>query len=101
MFKSSIVAAVLLLATCGPSKLAYGQVKSALTDAGLSDETAGCMASRMTDKLSLKQLIKLKKLKGANRSLSDFVEGVRKVGDAEALQVTVSSAALCASGLAG
>lgn len=99
MFKSISVAAVLLLATCGPSKLAYGQVKSALTDAGLSDETAGCMATRMTDKLTLKQLIKLKKLSGANRSLSDFVEGVRKVGDAEALQVTVSSAALCASGL--
>lgn len=100
MFKSSIFAAVLMLATCGPGKLAYSQVKSALTDAGLSDQTAGCMASRMTDKLSLKQLIKLKKLKGANRSLTDFVDGVRQVGDAEALQVTVSSAALCASGLA-
>lgn len=96
-----IAASVLLLATCGPSKLAYGQVKGALTDAGLSDETASCMASRMTDKLSLKQLIKLKKLKGANRSLSQFVEAVRKVGDAEALEVTASSAALCSMGLAG
>ncbi|MEQ1498360.1 MAG: hypothetical protein ABL914_06840 [Novosphingobium sp.] len=100
MFKLASCA-VLLLATCGPSKLAYGQVKGALTDAGLSDQTAGCMATRMTDKLSLKQLIKLKKLKGANRSLPEFVEAVGKEGDAEALQVTVSSAALCASGLAG
>lgn len=97
----AIVLSVALLATCGPSKLAYGQVKGALVDAGLSEETSGCMATRMTDKLSLKQLIKLRKLKGANRSLSEFVEAVRKVGDAEALQVTASSAALCASGLAG
>ena len=90
-----------LLAACAPSKLAYGQVKSALSDAGLSDKTASCMATRMTDKLSLKQLIKLKKLKGANRSLGEFVDAVRQVGDAEALQVTVSSAALCSTGLAG
>lgn len=96
-----IAAAVVLLSTCGPSKLAYGQVKEALTEAGLSDKTASCMAERMTDKLSLKQLIKLKKLKGANRSLSEFVEAVRKVGDAEALQVTATSAALCSTGLAG
>jgi hypothetical protein len=89
------------LAACAPSKLAFGQVKSALTEAGLSDSTATCMAGRMTDKLSLGQLVKLKKLKGANRSLGEFVDAVRKVGDLEALQVTVSSAALCSTGLAG
>ena len=100
MFKL-VAVATLLLAACAPSKLAYGQVKSALSDAGLSDQTASCMATRMTDKLSLKQLVKLKKLKGANRSLSEFVDAVRKVGDAEALQVTVSSAALCSTGMAG
>ena len=100
MFKL-VAVATLLLAACAPSKLAYGQVKSALSDAGLSDQTASCMATRMTDKLSLKQLVKLKKLKGANRSLGEFVDAVRKVGDAEALQVTVSSAALCSTGLAG
>ena len=100
MFKS-VSCIVLLLAACAPSKLAYGQVKSALTDAGLSDKTASCMAIRMTDKLSLKQLVKLKQLKGANRSLGEFVDAVRKVGDAEALQVTASSAALCSTGLAG
>lgn len=100
MFKS-VGIAVLLLAACAPSKLAYGQVKSALSDAGLSDKTASCMATRMTDKLSLKQLVKLKRLKGANRSLGEFVDAVRKVGDAEALQVTTSSAALCSTGLAG
>ena len=87
------------IAACAPSKLAYGQVKSAMIDAGLSEPTAACMATRMTDKLSLFQLNKLKKLRGSNRSLSDFVGAVRRVDDPEAVQVTVSSAALCATGL--
>jgi hypothetical protein len=60
----------------------------------------GCMATRMTDRLSLMQLNKLRKLKGEKRSLGDYVDAVRKVGDAEALSVTASSAALCATGLA-
>ena len=89
-----------ILAACAPSKLAYGQVKSAMIEAGLSAPTAACMATRMTDKLSLLQLNKLKKLRGSNRSLSDFVSAVRRVDDPAAVQVTVSSAALCATGLA-
>ena len=89
-----------ILTACTPSKLAYGQVKSAMIEAGLSEPTAACMANRMTDKLSLFQLNKLKKLRGSNRSLGDFVSAVRRVDDPEAVQVTVSSAALCATGLA-
>jgi len=91
------VLAVLSLAACSPSKLAYGQVKSAMVDAGLSEPNAACMAERMTDRLSLGQLKKLQKLKGDKRSLSDYVAAVRRVGDAEALSVTASSSALCAS----
>ena len=91
---------LMAIAACTPSKLAYGQVKSAMIEAGLSEPTAACMANRMTDKLSLFQLNKLKKLRGSNRSLSDFVSAVRRVDDPAAVQVTVSSAALCASGLA-
>ncbi|HEX4847835.1 MAG TPA: hypothetical protein VFV30_06800 [Novosphingobium sp.] len=89
------------LAACAPSKLAYGQVKSAMLEAGLSEPNAACMAERMTDRLSLGQLNKLKQLRGEKRSLTDYVNAVRRVGDAEALSVTASSAALCASGLAG
>lgn len=88
-------------AACSPSKIAYGSVKSAMIDAGLSESNAACMATRMTDRLSLVQLNKLRKLKGEKRSLGDYVDAVRKVGDAEALSVTASSAALCATGLAG
>lgn len=95
------VGMIVALAACAPSKLAYVSVKSAMVEAGLSEPNAACMATRMTDRLSLVQLNKLKKLKGEKRSLGDYVDAVRKVGDAEALSVTASSAALCATGLAG
>ena len=91
---------ILTLAACYPSKLAYGQVKSAMIDAGLSERNSACMASRLTDRLSLLQLNKLRQLKGQKRTLFDYVAAVRKVGDAEAIEVTASSAVLCASGLA-
>ncbi len=94
-----IVLAALVSGSC-VSKLAYGQVKSAMVEAGLSEGNAACMASRMTDRLSIGQLQKLKALKGQKRSLWDYVAAVRRVGDTEAIEVTASSAALCASGLA-
>lgn len=98
--KYACLLTLLALAACSPSKLAYGQVKSAMIDAGLSEPNAACMATRMTDRLSLGQLQKLKQLKGEKRSLTDYVAAVRRVGDSEALSVTASSAALCASGIA-
>lgn len=95
-----LLCAVVALGACTPSKLAYGQVKSALIDAGLSEPNSACMAERMTDRLSIGQLQKLKQLKGANRSIPEFVLAVRRVNDAQALEVTTSSAALCVTGLA-
>ena len=93
-------ALILMLAACAPSKLAYGQVKSAMIDAGLSEPNAACMATRMTDRLSLGQLQKLKELRGVKNSVWEYVRAVSRVGDAQALQVTASSAALCATGMA-
>ena len=90
---------VIAVAACSPSKLAYGQVKSAMIDAGLSERNSACMAERLTDRLSIGQLQKLRQLKGAKRSLGDYVDAVRRVGDTEALAVTASSAALCGTGL--
>jgi hypothetical protein len=95
-----LVAAVLSLTACAPSRLAYGKVKSALVDAGLSEANSACMAERMTDKLTLRQLMKLRALQGKKRTLTDYVAAVRRVGDAEVISVTASSAALCATGLA-
>ncbi len=95
-----LVVAALLAATGCVQKIAESRVRSALLDAGLSERNAECMAGRMVDRLSIAQLRKLESLSGEKRSLTDYVVAVRRVGDAEALAVTASSAALCASGLA-
>ena len=97
---AAVLAITLALAACGPSKLAYGKVRSALVDAGLSDSNASCMATRMTDRLSIGQLKRLQALQGPKRGLVDYVATVKRLGDAELLGVTTSAAALCASGLA-
>jgi len=95
-----ILAAVLAISACAPAKLAERRVKSALIDAGLSDANASCMAERMTDRLSIGQLRRLEALQGPKRGLADYVATVRRIGDAELLGVTSSSAALCAMGFA-
>jgi hypothetical protein len=100
MKRICLLVATLALSACAPSRLAYGEVKSALVGAGLSEANSACMANRMTDKLSLRQLMKLRGLQGRKRSLADYVAAVRKVGDAEVLAVTTTSAALCSTGLA-
>ena len=94
-----LCALVALTATGCVSKLAYGRVKTALSDAGLSDANAACMADRMTDKLTILQLRKLQALQGEKRSLADYVTAVRRVGDPEVLAVTATSAAVCATGI--
>ena len=71
-----------------------------MIEAGLSERNSACMATRMTDRLSLLQLNKLRKLKGEKRTLLGYAAAVRQVGDAEAIEVTASSAALCATGFA-
>ena len=97
--------AALLLTGC-VSVIAESRVESALLKAGLSERNAACMAERMVDRLTIAQLRKLEKLRGKNgepmkpRTLRQFVERVRAVGDSEVLAVTASSAALCATGLA-
>ncbi|QZH75096.1 MAG: hypothetical protein JY451_00165 [Erythrobacter sp.] len=98
-----LLGAALALASC--ATIAESRVKSALVDAGLGDENATCMADRMVDRLTIAQLRKLEELRTPSHSareasLQDYLERVRRVGDAEVIAVTTSSAALCASGLA-
>lgn len=95
-----LASCMILAAGCTPAKLAEGRVRSALMDAGLSQPNAACMAERMTDRLSLGQLRKLQALQAPKRSISDYVYTVRKVGDRQLIEVTVSSALLCATGFA-
>ena len=94
----------LVLAGCA-QQIAEERVRSALTDAGLADRTASCMAGRMVDRLTIAQLRRLEELKRPSESrreasLPDYLDRVRRVGDAEVIAVTASSAALCELGLA-
>jgi hypothetical protein len=92
---------VILLAASGcAEKIAEHRVRSALVRAGLSEGNADCMAQRMVDRLTIKQLRKLEALQGDKRSVADYVIAVRRVGDPEVIGVTASSAALCATGFA-
>jgi hypothetical protein len=99
MRRTLLCAALLFTASGCVSKLAYGRVKRALVESGLSESNASCMANRMTNTLSILQLRKLKALRGEKRSLSEYVAAVRKVNDAEVLAVSATSAAACTTGI--
>lgn len=97
-----LVFAAFLLPSC--ATLAQGRVENALLGAGLNPRIAACMASRMVDRLSIAQLRQLEELRrpsasAREESVADYLDRVRRVGDAEVLSVTASSAALCATGL--
>lgn len=101
-----IVAACAALALSGcVQTIAENRVESALLRAGLDQRTSSCMAERMVDRLTIGQLRKLEGLKARKgepvrpTTLKGYVDRVRRVGDAEVLAVTSSSAALCAVGL--
>lgn len=101
----ALCGAVLSLAGC-VQQIAESRVRTALVDAGLGDKNADCMATRMVDRLTIAQLRKLEGMKAKpgerekGLSLRDYVSRVRRVGDAEVVSVTASSAGLCALGLA-
>jgi hypothetical protein len=95
-----IAGLALMSGGCVVDRIAEHRVRSALLNAGLSERNADCMAHRMVDRLSIGQLRKLEQLEGEKRSITDYVAAVRRVGDAEAVAVTASSAALCATGIA-
>lgn len=85
--------------------IAESRVRSALVEAGVSQSDAACMAGRMVDRLTIDQLRKLEALKARDgetarpATIGEYVERVRRVGDAEVVAVTASSAGLCAAGL--
>ncbi len=91
---------MLLAATGCVQEIKASRVKSALMDGGLSEPLSDCMANRMASKLSIKQLRGLQKLSRApRRSIPEFASALRQNGDIDAIEVTVSSAALCKTGL--
>ena len=91
---------VLSLALAGCA-VPEARLRTGLQNAGLSPPLSACMADRMADRLSLKQLLRLSDLPAARdaRDLPGFLRRVRALGDPEIVAVTSSSAALCATGL--
>ncbi len=91
-----------LLALGGCAGLAKPSVETALLDAGVRAPMAACMAKRMTDRLSIAQLQKLQRLKGApgekvgDLSLGEMMARVRRIDDPEVVSVVTSSGAACA-----
>jgi PBP1b-binding outer membrane lipoprotein LpoB len=83
--------------------IARSRVQTALTNAGLPQPMAECMATRMVDHLTIAQLRKLEALQGPKRSAMDYAMAVQRVGDPEVIQVTMSAAGACAgqTGLLG
>ena len=106
MTRALLVAGAALLLNGCIDRIAESRVESALVKNGVGDGTASCMAARMVDRLTIDQLRKLEGLApqdGEARrptGVRDFLARVRRVGDAEVIAVTGSSAALCASGIA-
>lgn len=102
MTRRLILPAVLLgLSAC--ASVPEGMTRTGLINAGIPPATATCMAKRMVDRLSLLQLRRLSGLgkAGTSKSIDQFLYRVRSLKDPEILSVTTSSAALCATGLAG
>jgi len=85
--------------------IARSRVQAALTNAGLSQPMAQCMAGRMVDQLTMTQLRKLEALRGAGqggrRSAVDYVAAVQRVDDPQVIQVTVTAAGVCAAQVSG
>jgi hypothetical protein len=82
------------------------QVKSALTQSGIGEKRAGCMAERMVDRLTVPQLWKLRQGMAPQAGepeegygLGELVKRLRRVDDGEAVAVLTTSAGLCAIGI--
>ena len=100
MMRRAVFLIALIAATGCVEQIKESRVKSALVDGGLSEPLSACMAHRMAGKLTIKQLRGLQKINAARQhTISDFVAALRRNGDADAVEVTLSSAALCKTGL--
>ena len=95
-----IVAGVAVLALSGcVENIKQDRVKVALINTGLSEQLADCMSRRMAQKLTIAQLHRLQALGGPKQSWMDYVASVQRVHDPDAMEVLISSAALCRAGL--
>lgn len=95
---TAIGTAALALSACATPET---QIKRSLVDKGLSEPVADCMAGRMVDRLSVGQLLKIRKLKkfedekASEISAKDFLKYTRSLQDPEIVGVVTSSALVC------
>ena len=82
------------------------QVKGALTQSGIGEKRAACMAERMVDRLTIGQLWKLRQGMAAQNGepeegygLGELIKRLDRVNDGEAVAVLTTSAGLCAIGI--
>ncbi|MEG3144455.1 hypothetical protein U1839_07285 [Sphingomonas sp. RT2P30] len=94
------LAVLVLLAACSTAETL---TRNGLVNAGIDQRTAGCMAKRMVDRLSLLQLRRMAGLgkAGDSRTLDQLLYRLRSLHDPQIVSVTATSAALCVAGLAG
>jgi len=89
---------LLALAACATPQ---SQIRTALVDAGLSKPISTCMAKRMIDRLTLKQLLRLRSLsslKGADFrtvTIGEFLHKARALGDPKILEIVTSAGIGC------
>ncbi len=100
--RAAVAALLLFLGGCASPER---QLRTGLTDAGIPDRVAACMASDMNDRLSVSQLLKLRSLSRVGRldpartSIERYLHQVRALRDTEILTVTTRAAARCTLGL--
>jgi hypothetical protein len=90
------------LLTGGLGRAVEGRIESQLVARGVPQPMANCMAHRMATRLTLGQLRQIEELKPQDgetnvpTSVAEFLERVRRIRDSEVIEVTASSAAVCA-----
>lgn len=109
-----LILGLLLIAMLGAGALFTGlanplvemQVKGALTQSGIGEKRAECMAQRMVKRLTLGQLWKLRQGMAAQPGepengygLGELIKRLDRVNDGEAVAVLTTSAGLCAIGI--
>jgi len=102
MAKTRRLIPLLLIAALAGCSSPEQRVRAGLVGAGVPQPIAGCMATRMTDRLSLAQLRRLGEIGKARRArgVGELIRELRSLNDPEIVDVTATAAALCASGLA-
>ena len=106
VFALLLVAGLIVWATIGGGLqgTVEDRLENRMVAAGLPQPMAECLAGRMAERLSVNQLRKLENLRPEEGeadiplSVAEFLERVRRVDDPEVLEVTASSAAICAFG---